>query len=316
MALASSSRSTALTRVLERGVVLAVLGPEAPLVAEERGQVQVLGDVVERDALGDAGADERRREERVVGGHVGAGRLPLDRRRCPAVRAGCAWARCLLGDLAPEERVVLARLLQLDQAVHGAQALEGVAAVEEPPVVDLAQVPLDVGAGEGGPTQQDREVGQVALVQLDQVLAHDQGRLHQQPAHADGVGLVLLGRRDHLVDADLDAEVDHLVAVVGQDDVDQVLADVVHVALDRGQDDRALAALVRLLHVGLEEGDGRLHRLGRLEHEGQLHLAGGEALAHHLHALEQDVVDDGQGAQCRPRAPRSGRPRGRCGCRR
>ena len=44
-------------------------------------------------------------------------------------------------------------------------------------------------------------------------------------------------RRDRL----LDAEVDDVVAVVGQDDVDQVLADVVHVALDRGQHDRALA---------------------------------------------------------------------------
>ena len=44
-------------------------------------------------------------------------------------------------------------------------------------------------------------------------------------------------RRDRL----LDAEVDHRVAVVGQDDVDEVLADVVHVALDRGQHDRALA---------------------------------------------------------------------------
>ena len=99
---------------------------------------------------------------------------------------------------------------------------------------------------------------------------------------------------DHLVDADLDAEVDHLVAVVGQDDVDQVLPDVVHVALDGGQHDGALAALVRLLHVRLQEGDRGLHGLGRLQHEGQLHLARGEALAHDLHALEQDVVDDGQ----------------------
>ena len=43
----------------------------------------------------------------------------------------------------------------------------------------------------------------------------------------------------------LDAEVDDLVAVVGQDDVDQVLPDVVDVALDGGQHDGPLAALVR-----------------------------------------------------------------------
>ena len=104
---------------------------------------------------------------------------------------------------------------------------------------------------------------------------------------------------DHLVDADLDPEVDHLVAVVGQDDVDQVLPDVVDVALDRGQHDGALAALVRLLHVRLEEGHRRLHRLGRLQHEGQLHLARGEALADDLHARQQDVVDDGEGPDAR-----------------
>ena len=54
----------------------------------------------------------------------------------------------------------------------------------------------------------------------------------------------LLGGVDDRGDRLLDADVDHVVAVVGQDDVDQVLADVVHVALDRGQHDRALAAVV------------------------------------------------------------------------
>ncbi len=95
-------------------------------------------------------------------------------------------------------------------------------------------------------------------------------------------------------DRHLDAEVPHLVAVVGQDDVDQVLADVVHVALDRAEHDPALAAGVGLLHVRLEVGHRRLHRLGRLQHERQLHLAGGEQLADHLHPVQQDVVDDRQ----------------------
>ena len=67
-------------------------------------------------------------------------------------------------------------------------------------------------------------------------------RLHEQAAHADGVGLDLEGLLDHLGDRDLDAEVVHLVAVVGEDDVDQVLADVVDVALHGGEHDAALAA--------------------------------------------------------------------------
>ena len=46
---------------------------------------------------------------------------------------------------------------------------------------------------------------------------------------------------DDVVDRLLDAEVVDRVAVVGEDDVDEVLADVVDVALDGGQHDRALA---------------------------------------------------------------------------
>ena len=42
---------------------------------------------------------------------------------------------------------------------------------------------------------------------------------------------------------DLDAEVVHLVAVVGEDDVDEVLADVVDVALHGGEHDAALGGL-------------------------------------------------------------------------
>ena len=77
-------------------------------------------------------------------------------------------------------------------------------------------------------------------VQLLEVLAHDQRALHEQAAHADGVGVDLLGLGDHLGDRHLDAEVVHLVAVVGEDDVDEVLADVVDVALDGGEHDPAL----------------------------------------------------------------------------
>ena len=136
---------------------------------------------------------------------------------------------------------------------------------------------------------------QAALVQLLEVVAHDQRRLHQQPGHADRVGLDLEGLVDHLGDRDLDAEVVHLVAVVGEDDVDEVLADVVHVALDGGQHDPALAGLaLDPLHHRLEVGDGHLHGLGGLQHERQLHLAGGEQLADDLHAGQQDVVDDGE----------------------
>jgi hypothetical protein len=40
--------------------------------------------------------------------------------------------------------------------------------------------------------------------------------------------------------------------------------------------------------------DGRLHRLGALQHERQLHLPAAEQFADDFHAVQQNVVDDGQ----------------------
>ena len=208
----------------------------------------------------------------------------------------------------PKLGVVAVAAADLAEAVEDAQALEGVLAVEEPALVDRSQVALDVGARQRGAAQQDVDVGHLALVHDLEVLAHDQGGLDEQAAHAQGVGVVLFDGAEHLVDSDLDAEVDDLVAVVGQDDVHQVLADVVDVALDRGEHDAAPSSLVALFHPRLEVGHGRLHGLGALQDEGELHLAAREEVAHHAHPVEQDVVNDVEGLR-RPRpSPRPGRP--------
>ena len=149
-----------------------------------------------------------------------------------------------------------------------------------------------------------------AGVHLLEVLLHDHGALDQQPGHADRVGVVLLGGLDDRGDRLLDADVDHGVAVVGQDDVDEVLADVVDVALDGREHDRALAGAVGLLHVRFEVGDGGLHHLGRLQHERQLHLARAEQVADRLHAGQQRVVDDLQrpGGSCSASSRSASRP--------
>ncbi len=181
--------------------------------------------------------------------------------------------------------------------VHQVQPVEGIPRIGDAAAsaigIGADAVVLDIVAGQRGAAEQHRHLDALAL-HLLQVLAHHHGGLHQQAGHADGMRPVLLRRRHDVGKRHLDAEVDHPVAVVGEDDVDQVLADVVHVALHRGQHDGALLLALDLLHEGLEIGDGRLHRLGRLQHEGQLHLAGAEQLAHHLHAVQQHVVDDGE----------------------
>ena len=87
---------------------------------------------------------------------------------------------------------------------------------------------------------------------------------------ATAVSRIRVGRHHH-------AEVDHLVVVAAEHDADDVLADVVHVALDGREHDLALArcaagALLGL-HVRLEVGDGALHRARALHDLRQEHPA-------------------------------------------
>ncbi len=97
-------------------------------------------------------------------------------------------------------------------------------------------------------------------------------------------------------------EVDDLVVVAAEDDPDDVLADVVDVALDRGEHDLALAAigagvpaLAGLLllgfHVGLQVGHRAFHHPRALDHLREEHLARAEQVADDLHAVHQRPLD-------------------------
>ena len=258
---------------------------QAPSPLEGGVFVEPVDDLGELDALHDPRAPEGRRGHgratRDVGAH-GVGVVGLRN-----AGLGGDAAAALLGQARPGHAP-----LDGHDGVHEGEALEGVLGVADVALVDLVEVLLDVGAGERGPAQQHRVLRQATLVELDQVVLHDDRRLHEQPGHADHVGAGVLGGLGDVGDRLLDADVDHRVAVVAQDDVDQVLADVVHVALHRGEHDRALARGVRRLDVRFEVRDGLLHHLGAREHEGQLHLARAEQLADGLHAGQQVVVDD------------------------
>ena len=154
-------------------------------------------------------------------------------------------------------------------------------------------------------------------------------RRRDQPGQPDGAGALGDRRVQDRRGRDHDAEVDDLVVVAAEHDADDVLADVVHVALDRGEHDLALRAaaaalgsaapvpssqpalclLLLGLHEGLQVGDGALHRPRALDHLGQEHLAGAEQVADDLHAVHQRALDDverpvGDAAwppRCRPR---------------
>ena len=148
LASASCSRSIGPDARLERVVVSRRdSGPELPLVAEQRGLVDVRGDVVERDALDDL----RRRGT--------AARRPGCRRR-PRASAGAASTAVVVAARAPASpaapgRSAPARSPGPRTPVRFSSIRRSIVrrpsnaslAVEQPALVDLAEVALDVACG-------------------------------------------------------------------------------------------------------------------------------------------------------------------------
>ena len=83
-------------------------------------------------------------------------------------------------------------------------------------------------------------------------------------------------------------------AIIAQDDVDQVFADIMYVALHRRQDDSSLLRAIFLFHLRLKIRDRLFHHPGGIEHRRQLHFACAEEFAHRLHAVEQHGINDVQ----------------------
>ncbi len=111
-------------------------------------------------------------------------------------------------------------------------------------------------------------------------------------------GLEDLLRRHH------DAQVHHLEVVALEHHADDVLADVVHVALDGGHHHLALGLRIGaaeepllLLDVGNEVRDRLLHHARALHHLRQEHLAGAEEVADHVHAVHERALDHLDGAR-------------------
>ena len=166
----------------------------------------------------------------------------------------------------------------------------------------IARVDLDrrMHAAGGRAADQKRDMETLAL--------HLGGHMHhlvqrrrdqaRQPDHIDLLGLCNLKdlrRRDH------HAKVDDLVIVAGQHDADDVLADIMHIALHRRHQDLAVGiGLSRRgllgLHIGQQIGHGLLHDAGRFHHLRQEHLAGPEQVADDVHPGHQRAFDDMQRA--------------------
>ena len=124
--------------------------------------------------------------------------------------------------------------------------------------------------------------------------------------HAEDVGLVLLERGDELLGVGVDPEVDDLEAGALEHHRDEVLADVVDVALDGADHDLADRLGPGLGEQRAQDLHAGLHRVGGeqdLRHEED---AVAEVDADDPHALDEGVVED---LRRRP-----SRGRGGCSC--
>ena len=158
---------------------------------------------------------------------------------------------------------------------------------------------LDRGVDAAGRRAADQQGNVEALaLHLGGDMRHLVERGRDEAGKADGVGLSLARDGENLRRRRHHAEIDDLVIVAGEHDADDVLADVVHVALDGREHDRAgglaLVAARGLfrLHVGQQHRHRLLHHARRLDDLRQEHLAGAEQVADDVHAGHQRAFDD------------------------
>ena len=260
---------------------------QAEVLAVEHLEVQVRVDLCERNVTQHVRLEVGGRGRR-YSRHV---RLRTRGRRRRARRVhgrGAAHQGRLLGPYALGE--TLARHGR-EELVGEVEAVHGVLRVERQPAILGGDPRGRELARERGAADEERNVDAGRL----QILGghhHLLRGLHEQSRQPEGVGLVRVVGGDEVLRRHLEAEVDHAVAVVAEDDLDQILADVVDVALHGGQHDHAARGRVRLLHVGLEVGHRRFHGLRRLEHLGHDELIVVEEAADLVHAAQERPVDD------------------------
>mmetsp|Transcript_17649 Transcript_17649/g.35511 ORF Transcript_17649/g.35511 Transcript_17649/m.35511 type:complete len:622 (+) Transcript_17649:965-2830(+) len=128
-------------------------------------------------------------------------------------------------------------------------------------------------------------------------------RGRDQARAAEDVSLVVNARLQDVAGVAHHADVNNGVVVAAEHDADDILTNVVHVALDSGHEDNTLALLLDrslstglarrrrlvllLLHERQQVGHCLLHHTGRLDHLRQEHLAGAEKVADHVHARHE-----------------------------
>ena len=181
---------------------------------------------------------------------------------------------------------------------------------------------LDGGVcGRGGGPANEQGHGQAGALHFLGDVDHFIERGGDEAREADDIGAEFTRFFENFVARHHHAEVGDLVAIAGEHDADDVFADVMDIALDRGDEEAAggaaaHGALQRVLggkcrvfgadggEVGVEEpGLFRFHERGEpshrffhyaggFDHLRQEHLAGAEEIADHTHAIHQRPFND------------------------
>ena len=110
------------------------------------------------------------------------------------------------------------------------QAVKSIPRIKKLPFIKRHKIGIDVAPIERRSAENDRHID-AAFVHQFQIVAHDERRFYKQAAHPDRIRFCLFPRTQNVVDRLFDAEIYDLVAVVGQDNIDQIFADVMDVAL-------------------------------------------------------------------------------------
>src|SRR5882757_8575244 len=144
------------------------------------------------------------------------------------------------------------------------------------------------------PADQQRQLKSLPLHFLRDIHHLVEGRCNES-RQPDVVGILAPRGIEDLVAGDHDSEIDHLEVIALEHYTDDVLADVVYVALyGRNYDStvRARHAALPLLDERHQVGHRALHHTRTLDDLRQEHLAGSKQVADDVHSIHQRAFDD------------------------
>src|ERR1041385_2024385 len=119
------------------------------------------------------------------------------------------------------------------------KTVKSIIGIKETAFVNRTQVLLDVSPCQSRSAKNDGWK-YLALIHYLKIFLHDESRFHQQARHPDCVCLVLIQRREHSFQRTLNSEIHNFVSIIGKDNIDKILTNIMDIAFDCRNDHRPL----------------------------------------------------------------------------